>query len=57
MKTLTTIATTAIIIATLATTAVQAKQIDTPKCDPAIAQHVAKQTSSPYLWLVLGVGY
>ena len=58
LKTFTSIATTAMIVATLATTSVQAKQIDAPKCDQTIAQHVAKaQTASPYFWLVLGVGY
>ena len=54
------IAGAAIILATLATTTVQARQIDAdaPKSDRVAAQAVAKaQTQSPYFWLVLGVGY
>jgi hypothetical protein len=59
-KNLTAIAGTAIILATLATSAAQARQVetDTPKTERAVAQKVAKaQTQAPYFWLVLGVGY
>jgi hypothetical protein len=50
--------TTAIIIATLATSVVQAKQVDTdaPKAERVVAQKLAK-AEKPYFWLVLGVGY
>lgn len=60
LKNLTTLAGTAIILATLATTTVQAKQVVTeaPKTEQVVAQQVAKaQPQSPYFWLVLGVGY
>jgi hypothetical protein len=59
-KNLTSIAGTAIIVATLATTTVQAKQIDAdaPKAERVATQTVAKaQTQARYFWLVLGVGY
>jgi hypothetical protein len=59
-KTLKSIAPAAIVVATLATTTVQAKQIDSdaPKAERVAAQTVAKaQTQVPYFWLVLGVGY
>jgi hypothetical protein len=53
-----------IILATLATTAVQARQIetDTPKPERVSTPKLAKaqnraQTQAPYFWLVLGVGY
>ena len=53
------IAGAAIIIATLATTAVQARQVeaDTPKTEAVVSQKLAKATQAPYFWLVLGVGY
>jgi hypothetical protein len=61
MKSITSLAGAAIILATLATTTtVQAKQIATAtqKCEQVEAQKLAKaQTQSPYLWLVLGVGF
>jgi hypothetical protein len=62
LKNLTSIAGAALILATLATTAVQAKQIatDTPKTERVAAPKLAKaqiQTQAPYFWLVLGVGY
>lgn len=60
LKNLKAIAGTAIIIATLATTTVQARQIETdvPKTEQIVAQRLAKaQTQAPYFWLVLGVGY
>ena len=60
LKNLRSIAGAAIILATLATTTVQAKQIetDTPKTERIAAQKLAKaQTQAPYFWLVLGVGY
>jgi hypothetical protein len=60
LKNLTLIAGAAIILATLATTTVQAKQIETdpPKTERVAAPKVAKaQTQAPYFWLVLGVGY
>ncbi len=59
-KNLTAIAGTAIILATLATSTVQARQVetDTPKTERVVTQKVAKaQTQAPYFWLVLGVGY
>jgi hypothetical protein len=60
LKTLKSIAPAAIVVATLATTTVQAKQIDAdaPKTERVATQTVAKaQTQAPYFWLVLGVGY
>jgi hypothetical protein len=60
MKSITSLAGAAIILATFATTTVQARQIttDTRKCEQVEAQKLAKaQTQSPYLWLVLGVGF
>jgi hypothetical protein len=58
LKNLTTIAATAIMIATLATSAVQARQVETdaPKTNQVVAQKLAK-AEKPYFWLVLGVGY
>ena len=59
-KTLKSIAPAAIVVATLASTTVQAKQIDADalKTERAATQTVAKaQTQAPYFWLVLGVGY
>ena len=59
LKSITSLAGAAIILATLATTTVQAKQIttDTQKCEQVEAQKLAKAQTRPYLWLVLGVGY
>jgi hypothetical protein len=56
---LTSIAGAAIIIATLATTTVQAKQVetDTPKTEAVVSQKLARAIPAPYFWLVLGVGY
>ena len=54
------IAGAAIILATLATTTVQARQIETDKAkiERIAAQKLAKaQTQAPYFWLLLGVGY
>ena len=60
LKSITSLAGAAIILATLATT-VQAKQIttDTRKIEQSEVQKVAKAqtTQAPCLWLVLGVGY
>ena len=60
LKSITSLAGAAIILATLATT-VQAKQIttDTRKIAKTEMQKVAKAqtTQAPCLWLVLGVGY
>jgi hypothetical protein len=59
-KTFKSIAGAAIILATIATAAAQAKQIatDTPKTETVVVQKVAKaQTQAPYFWLVLGVGF
>jgi hypothetical protein len=58
MKSITSLAGAAIILATLATTTVQAKQITTAtqKCEQVEAQKLAK-TQAPYVWLVLGVGF
>ena len=58
LKSITSVAGAAVILAALATTTVQAKQIttDAQKCEQVEAQKVAK-AQSPYLWLVLGVGY
>lgn len=60
-KTFTSLAGATIVFAALATTAVQARQVetDTPKTEQrAAAQNVVKaQTQAPYFWLVLGVGY
>ena len=61
LKSITSLAGAAIILATFATTAVQAKQIttDTRKIEQTEMQKVAKAqtTQAPCLWLVLGVGY
>jgi hypothetical protein len=53
-----------IILATLAATAVQARQIeaDTPKTERVVTPKLAKaqiqaRTHTPCFWLVLGVGY
>jgi len=59
LKSITSLAGAAIILATLATTTVQAKQVttDAQKCEQIEAQRVARaQAQSPF-WLVLGVGY
>lgn len=65
-KSITSLAGAAIILAALATTAVQAKQIttDTPKIEQVEVQQLAKaqivQTptnQAPHFWLVLGVGF
>jgi hypothetical protein len=62
LKSPTSIAAAAIILATLATTAVQARQIetDTPKAERIATPKLAKaqaHTHTPCFWLVLGVGY
>jgi len=60
LKSITSLAGAAIILATLATTTVQAKQVvtDTRKTEQVDAQTVASaQTQAPCFWLVLGVGY
>jgi hypothetical protein len=58
LKNLKAIAGTAIILATIATTTVQAKQIetDTPKIERVAKQKLAK-AQAPYFFLVLGVGF
>ena len=59
-KNLKAIAGTAIIVATLATTTVQAKQVvqtDTAKTEQVVQQKFAKAAPAPFYWLVLGVGY
>jgi hypothetical protein len=68
LKSLMSIAGASIILATLATTAVQARQIetDTPKTERIATPKLAKaqikaqiqaHTHTPCFWLVLGVGY
>lgn len=59
LKNMTQAAAIAIIIATCATTTTQAKQIEatTPKCARAVAPQKLAKVQTPYVWLVLGVGY
>ncbi len=53
------VAAAAVVLATLAITTAQAKQVeaDAPKTRTAVAQKLSKVTPAPYYWLVLGVGY
>ena len=59
LKNITRIAATAIVIATCATSTVQARQIvaDTPTCERAIAPQKLVKAQAPYVFLVLGVAY
>jgi hypothetical protein len=59
LKKLSSIAATAIMIAAITTSTVQAKQIDadTPKTELSVTQQKIAKAQSPYFWLVLGVGY
>jgi hypothetical protein len=66
LKSITSLAGAAIILAIFATTSVQARQItaDTPKAEQCKTQKLAKAptrqaqtTQAPFLWLVLGVGF
>ena len=57
LKSISSLAGAAIILATLATTTVQARQIttDAQKCEQIEAQKAARAQAQ--FWLVLGVGY
>ena len=61
LKSITSLAGAAIILATFATTTVQARQIttDTPKVEQTEVQKLARAQTVhvPCFWLVLGVGY
>ena len=66
LKSITSLAGAAIILAIFATTSVQARQItaDTPKVEQLKRPKLAKvqcvpaqSTQAPFLWLVLGVGF
>jgi len=58
LKSISSLAGAAIILATLATTTVQARQIttDAQKCEQIEAQKAARAQAQSF-WLVLGVGY
>jgi hypothetical protein len=59
LKNIASIAATAIVVATFATTTVQAKQIvaDTPACERVVAPQKLAKVQAPYVFLVLGVAY
>ena len=59
LKNITRIAAAAIVIATVATTVAQARQIDAdkPKCERVVASQKLAKAQTLYLWPVLGVGY